>query len=121
MSGYIYLASPYSHLNPDVRVKRFETACEVAGMLMKRGLVVFSPIAHSHSIEQFFDKIEPGEFWMKQDIPLLRHADKLMVLCIPGWKESKGVKQEIQFAQQAGIDIEYLHYEIIDVEDTLAA
>lgn len=106
--SFIYLASPYSHPDPEVRQHRFMAACEWAGRLMKEGHTVFSPIAHSHAIEQTFDAIEPGPFWMKQDIPILRHADKVVVLKLEGWDRSKGIAQEIELATCAMIPVEYL-------------
>ncbi len=39
----VYLASPYSHDDAEVRKSRFNTACRIAGELMNAGLVVFSP------------------------------------------------------------------------------
>ncbi len=106
--SFTYLASPYSHPDPKVRIDRFEKACKAAGKLMKYGDVVFSPIAHSHSIEQYFDEIEPGPFWMRQDIPILRHADSLVVLKLKGWEQSKGIAQEIEVAKALGIPVDYL-------------
>ena len=107
--SFIYLASPYSHPEPEMRVLRFNEACRVAGLLMKEGHTVFSPIAHSHAIEQTFDSIEPGPFWMKQDIPILRHADAVYVLMLDGWDKSKGVAQEVELAKQAMIPVEYIN------------
>jgi hypothetical protein len=101
----VYLASPYSNPDPAVRIQRFEEACKAAGYLMKQGLAVFSPIAHSHSIEMFFDKIEPGPFWMKQDIPVLRHCSRMYILALDGWTSSKGIAEEIEVAEMCKIPI----------------
>ena len=46
----IYLASPYSSPNRTERWLRYQAAYQAAAALMRRGLVVFSPIAHSVSI-----------------------------------------------------------------------
>ncbi len=109
MSGFTYLASPYSHPNPEIRLQRYIEACKAAGYLMRRdGTAVFSPIAHSHAIEQFFDHIEPGPFWMLQDIPVLRHASNLTILKLDGWEKSKGIGQEMEIARVVGMPIDYL-------------
>ncbi|MCP4786572.1 MAG: DUF1937 family protein [Fuerstiella sp.] len=46
----IYLASPYSHSDANIREKRFRDVCRTAARLMRNGDVVFSPIAHGHPI-----------------------------------------------------------------------
>jgi hypothetical protein len=48
------------------------------------------------------------EFWMKQDIPMLARAERLMVLMIDGWKQSRGVAEEIYFAINRRLPIEYI-------------
>jgi hypothetical protein len=110
MSGLVYLASPYSHPDPLVKAERFRQACTVAGKMMKEGQCVFSPIAHSHPIEQYFEdgSVEGHDFWLKQDFAVLSHCAKLVVLAIDGWERSKGVAAEIEFAQQNQIPLEFL-------------
>ena len=107
--GYSYLASPFTHTDPAIQKQRFEKACAVAAKLMKGGTVIFAPIPHSYSIEQFFDKPEGFDFWMYHDLPLLQGADRLIVLKLPGWKKSRGVAREIQEAQEIGMPIEYIN------------
>jgi hypothetical protein len=106
----VYLASPYSHPDPRVKEERFRLACAAAGRLMKEGECVFSPIAHSHSIEQHFHDgaIEGHDFWLKQDFSILRHCSKLIILALDGWEKSRGVAAEIEFAQGLKIPLEYI-------------
>jgi Domain of unknown function (DUF1937) len=92
-----YLASPYSNFKDRVGGLdlAFELACEATGFLMKKGLQVYSPIAHSHSIAQFAN-IDPvdHEFWVRADTPFVNACDGLIVLTIEGWRTSKGVYHE---------------------------
>ena len=108
--SYIYLASPYSHPEDHVRLERYNAACRKAASLMQAGHVVFSPIAHSHAVAAHLppDLLMSHEFWMQQDIPLLRYADKLMVLLIDGWQDSRGVTAEIDYAVSIRKLIEYV-------------
>lgn len=109
MSGFVYLASPYSHPVPDMRDYRYVQACKAAAYLMRQGEVVFSPIAHSHPVEKIgLGTVEDGAFWKKQDIPILRHASKLVVLTLDGWAESKGLEWEIATAESLMIPVSYL-------------
>ena len=48
----IYLASPYTHHDPEVRLERYRAVCRAAAGLIRQGRVVFSPIAHSHAITE---------------------------------------------------------------------
>ncbi len=108
--GFAYLASPYSHADPAVRDERFREACRVAAELMQRGEVVFSPIAHSHSIAE----AKPGpwaidhDFWLRQDAPYLEACSMLYVLALPGWEQSRGVAHEIGRARERGIPVEFI-------------
>ena len=109
--GLTYLASPYSHPDPDVREVRYIAACRAAGKLMLEGVPTFSPIAHTHPIEaNGMNGVKPPhDFWMKQDIAILRKCERLVVLCIDGWDRSRGVTEEIHIAQRLGIPVEYMH------------
>ncbi len=77
---------------------------------MKRGNVIFSPIAHSHSIECEAGFMEGFDFWMYQDLPILEKSSELWVLELEGWKQSRGVAREIETARSAGIPIRYTTY-----------
>lgn len=107
MSGFLYLASPYSHKDEAVRRARHIRVCRAAAKLIQNGHVVFSPIAHSHFITTF-DLPNTTDFWMMQDLPFLGAATKLYVLAIDGWKTSKGVKAEIQIMRGYGKPVIYI-------------
>jgi len=108
MSGYIYLASPYTHPDPAVREERFRAVCRAAARMMREGLAVFSPVAHSHPVEIESGEVQSGSFWKKQDVPLLRHADALYVLMLDGWGESSGIKWEVEMAENLNIPVQYV-------------
>jgi hypothetical protein len=110
MKGIVYLASPYSHPEAGVRGARYDIACAHAAQLMAAGECVFSPIAHSHPIAEYLDDrlVCDFDFWMAEDLPILAACSVLKVLCIDGWKESRGVQREIEFARERGIPVEYI-------------
>lgn len=115
--GFSYLASPYSvkyplsqHQALLLRLKRYEKVCKLAAVLMKNGENIFCPIAHSHAIETIG---MPGElygqdFWLKQDFAVLAQAKELIVFMMDGWKDSNGIKAEIEFAKERDIPIRYI-------------
>jgi len=106
--SYTYLASPYSHSDPQVREWRFGVVTRVAGALMATGEAVFCPITHSHTIDQACGLPSTHDFWMEMDIPILRHAARVKVLMLPGWENSKGIAQEVETAVANLIPVEYI-------------
>lgn len=102
----IYLASPYSHPDPDVREQRFEAACAAAAALLRAGHRVYSPIAHSHPLTRYG---LPGDwaFWERHDRWYLERCDEVVVLMLEGWDSSEGVQAEIDYATRLGKPVWY--------------
>ena len=103
----VYLASPYTPHHGESVEDRVEKVTKIAARLMENGMEVFCPIAHSHAIaEHLPDALRyDHEFWMKQDLPVLDKCDMLIIAQLEGWKESKGVKEEFEFATKKGLPI----------------
>lgn len=112
-SKVIYIGQPYWHDNEEIRIHRFMAGSVVAGRLMERGDIVFSPIAHSHPIASMLNQQQNHDFWLKQDFHWLKMCDKLVVLKLDGWRESYGLGKEIQFARDNNIEIVYFSREHI--------
>lgn len=113
--SFIYLASPYSHKDSDIREMRFKKVCQIAAKLMLQGDKVFCPIAHSHSIETIgMSRRLPGPFWLNQDFSILKHAEILYVCMLPGWGESEGIKAEVEFALANNIPVAYIDEDYAD-------
>ena len=104
----IYLATPYSHSDPAVMEQRFDAACRIAGELMRKGELVFSPIAHTHPIAVRCELPRGWDFWNKYDYAMLRGADKVLVVKMDGWEQSKGIAGELEIARELGIPIGYI-------------
>lgn len=108
----VYLATPYSHPDRSVRVKRFDQVNAVAAKLMRDGLHIYSPISHTHPIAEAGDLPLSFDFWEKYDTAILSTCCKLLVLMLEGWQQSKGVTAEIGIAQKLNLPIVYLNPEI---------
>ncbi len=108
--SFVYLASPYTPHNGESMQMRTNAACKAAAELMQQGHSVFSPIAHSHYIAEYLPEQVRTEhaFWMNIDLAILRHAGKVIVLCLPGWEASKGIACEIAAATASHIPVEYM-------------
>ena len=108
----IYVACPYSHPDQVVREERVLAADKYAAKLMERGHIVFSPLSHSHPISKHC-KVDPTDhdFWLQQDLAWLKACHQMHVLCLDGWRESKGVKTEIEEASKRKIPVIFVKCE----------
>ena len=102
-----YLASPYSDPDLWVRESRFWGAARATVALMRRGLIVYSPIVHSHHIASNYGLPTDWAFWRRQQLPFLRVSKEVIVLCLRGWDTSIGVRSEIRLARKWGIPVRY--------------
>jgi hypothetical protein len=94
----VYLGSPYSRPNPVVREARFQAVCQAAAHLMKAGLHVFSPIAHTHPISLAGSLPDDWEYWQYYDEAMLSTCRAFVSLRLEGWEESTGLRNELKIA-----------------------
>jgi len=105
----IYLASPYTHEDKEVMISRYEEALQVSARLLKENYLVFSPIVHCHPIAIAHGLPRDYEFWQAySDSFLLRWAEAIVVLLLPGALNSKGVQAEIVLAEGTGLPVYYI-------------
>jgi len=100
--SYWYLASPYS-AHPRGIFRAAREACEAAAYLIARGVRLYCPIAHTHSIA-ICGGLDPGDhdLWLPADRPFIDGACGLIVLMLDGWDKSKGIEFERSCFAQAG-------------------
>jgi len=108
--SFISLASPYTPIDGESIEERVASAARYAAQLMTAGNAVFSPVVHSHYIADHLEgeRRLDHEFWMRQDLAVLRHAALMVVLRLPGWERSRGIAREIVVAQSCNIPIQYV-------------
>lgn len=116
MTGYFYLATQYSK-HPQGVNAAWQEACRVAASLLRQGVIVFSPIAHSHGIAHC-GAIDPldHDIWIPADKPFMDAARGLIVYRDEGWKNSKGIAIEIEEFKKAGKPVYYLDPGINPIE-----
>lgn len=97
-----YLATPYSKWPSGIE-DASRVACIWAAKLIRAGIPVFSPIAHSHAIA-VAAAIDPysHDIWIPADRPFWAILHGLLVADLPGWRESKGVGIEIEWFRSNG-------------------
>lgn len=106
----IYVAGPIESTDRILQWQRVNAQCEYAAGLLRRGIPAFCPAAMSWGLiaaESFRGRRLPNSWawWKRADLPLLRAATELHVLCLPGYKKSKGVQAEIAEARRLGIPV----------------
>lgn len=116
---FIYLASPYTHPEAATRESRVKEATRVAAFLMRKGHTVFSPITHGHAVAEHLPPAlaEDHEFWMRQCRPMLEVSDVLIILPLPGWHQSAGIREERRWAEE--LQLEELFWSITSPRPTL--
>lgn len=101
-TDYVYLATPYTK-HPRGHAAAYADACFYAGELITAGFNVFSPIAHGHGLSVHAGiPATDHEVWMKIDRPMMAHAAALVIAPMDGWRESKGIAEEIKTFRAAG-------------------
>lgn len=99
----IYLATPYSHHSEYIRDSRFHEVTRLAGLLLKEGFLVYSPITHSHPIAVKTKLPSSFDFWKALDMSMLNWADVFVLYKQEGWEKSAGVKEEFTYCINKGI------------------
>lgn len=103
-----YLAAPYSSIHIHIRDRRYHQIAFVAAKLISRGELIYSPITAHHHLAIDYDLPADADYWLRQNLAFLGHCGKLYVLQLDGWKDSQGVKIEIDYATDREIPIEYI-------------
>ena len=110
-----YLATPYSKWPHGIH-DAFCEAAKAAAEMLKRGHIVYSPIAHTHPIATH-GGIDPLDhsIWLPFDGAMMAAAAGLYVVQMPGWDQSKGIAHEIAVFEAAGKPVHYVTWpDLID-------
>ncbi len=108
-----YLASPYSHKDAYVRHLRYETIDMVAAKLFLKDFILIEPIGSCHSKSLKYDMPTGYKFWQTRDRKMIEISDAVLVITLPGWKESTGVTDEIEYAESLGRPVYYVNPKIL--------
>ena len=109
----VYLASPYSHPEPEVRAARYNAVSKMAAnIIVESGgqTMPFAPITHSHPL--YVLRPETGadfKSWQAFDEWMIRNCDEIWVLTLDGWKQSVGVQAEIAYAKKIWKPVRYVY------------
>lgn len=104
----IYVGTPYTKYVGGID-EAFTDACKLTARLLREGLKVYSPIAHTHPIA-VHGGIDPLDLdiWLPFDGAMMDKADAMIVAMLPGWDTSTGVRHEIRAFSDAGKPVFFL-------------
>jgi hypothetical protein len=102
-----YLAAPYSHDNPLVVQERMDIFARCETALMIQNIATVSPLAKHYTVVQRGAGTD-WQFWENYSRILLKRCDHLIILTMPGWYKSKGVRGELDFARDNRIPYSFV-------------
>lgn len=115
-----YFASPYTHFEGGGSIGRenaFVDASQIAGRLIKQGLKIYSPIAHTHPIAEFggLDPLDMA-IWQPLNEAMLAACQVLIVAHMAGWEDSLGMAHEIKRAETWRMPVYDLDVETMELK-----
>lgn len=110
----IYLMSPYTASAAHERASRSRKCGEAIINLANSGIKCFSPVFYGHSLEDKFRLNLPYEHWIDFGLQMLTKCDRAWVYTLPGWRESNGMRVEVEMAIK--LEIPLSTYQLFDAE-----
>lgn len=111
-SDIIYLASPYTSRDFNIRQMRYEQVKEKTALLLKQGFNVFSPIVYTHPMATEYAFNDTSEYWLTIVLPYLKRCDQMWIYMMPGWQDSHGIAVEVETAEANNIPVRHLSYDV---------
>ncbi len=111
MRDIVYLGCPYTDTSIEVRVSRFEASARAAAELIHRGMFVYSPITMTHPIDLIMNvegDTMGSDYWCDFDEAFMSVCSEMIILTIPGWRKSRGIRREAEFFERNGKSIRYM-------------
>jgi hypothetical protein len=103
-----YLGTPYSDNNGYLQDFRAKIVDIIATELTNQGRAIYSPISSWHHIACKYTMPKTFEFWERMNLSFLKQCKRLLVVTLPGWETSVGLKGEIEFAEYNEIEVEHI-------------
>jgi Domain of unknown function (DUF1937) len=116
--GIIYLAAPYTHPDPEVRLARYKAVTHIAARLVAEGRRVFSPLTMTHPLDILMagsSNTLGSDYWVRFDEAFMAHCSEIIIVTLEGWDASSGVAREKRFFAERGLPIRYVAPHVHDV------
>jgi hypothetical protein len=111
---YYYVAGPYTALDSKVQEDRETQHCVLSAELLKAGYLVYSPIAETANLAKYGSMLGTNwDTWREKDLRQLEMSDGMIILTLPGWEASRGLRGEIKYCIIYGIPMFILSQELM--------
>lgn len=97
----IYLAHPYhAPGDPGLMEHRVEQARKMMALIARTvpDVCAYAPILQWHDVAKSYELPKDFPFWQQRDFFMIKKSSAMWVLPLPGWEDSFGLGQEIEFA-----------------------
>jgi hypothetical protein len=113
-----FVSSPYSDPKLEVKAERKNQTTMAVNALLKQGVYAITPLEKLEAVS-YGGLPDNFDFWGKYSLGLLEKCDGMIVLRLPGWDQSTGVKAEIAYAQSRRIPVVHANLEDLINRDSL--
>lgn len=113
--NWVYVASPYTSFEGDVDTAAIEINLVLLKLRAQRLYNLFSPIAHWHEAAYLGDLPTSHEAWRDENRHKLEQCSVLLIVELPGWDLSDGIKWEISVMKKASKPIYFLNPQTLEL------
>ena len=114
----IFLGMPYRADSDDLVEARVEAGRKVVAQFLSEDKAVQCPVVAFHETMKQESDVEPDfEAWKQMIEEMIVHSTKMIILKLPGFAVSEGVKGEIELAEKHGRQVEYVDPSSFDFFD----
>ncbi len=106
-----YLSAPYSSTDDAVKEERMRLFYKYDAYLSRNGHFTLSPL-YKVETTKHGSMPDDWEYWKEYSYKLLSVCDEMIVMKMDGWEESTGVREEIEYCNEHGIDITYVEMSV---------
>lgn len=104
-----YLGLPYTDDDPLIEDWRADISDRIAAdLFLREGRIIFAPISAWHHIARRYKLPGTFEYWFELDEEFIKISSKLLIIMLPGWKNSVGANGEMDLARKYNIPIEFI-------------
>lgn len=100
-----YLASPYTHSNPNIMKNRLVKVAKLAALLFKKGIHIFPVMSATSSMAKYGNMRDTTwTSWAELDLNYLSRCDSILVSTLDKeWTTSVGMYAEVLFSSTNNI------------------
>jgi len=102
-----YVASPYTHKDKEIEQQRYEAVNKFASKLYNLNFILIEPIVCGHAKKHYGMPTDYEGYWKPLCRRYVEKCDALIILMLPDWDKSIGVKDEIEYAKSIGKQVYY--------------